>query len=167
MWEKEFVLKFGGIFVNVLFLKVSNLIYSHVGKRKKQQQQKNLKNMKCLPKKTMIVWAFRFHLFSNTSWIYICYDFLNILCSNGYVRQKQWILLWKFDWKSKVLRQNSQTRGLFENNLKNSWKSWCNFEKKAIFVFKTPILALIFFYKIPEKSWRWEYKFDAKMKTQP
>ena len=43
--------KFGGIFVNVLFLKVSNLIYSHDGKRKKQQQKQNLKNMKCLPKK--------------------------------------------------------------------------------------------------------------------
>ena len=58
--------KFGGIFVNVLFLKVSNLIYSHVGKRKKQQQQKKLKH-EMSTEKTMIVWAFRFHLFSNTS----------------------------------------------------------------------------------------------------
>ena len=63
--------------------------------------------------KTMIVWAFRFHLFLTQVRFYICYDFLNLLCSNGYVRQKQWILFWKFDWKSKVLRQNSQTRGLF------------------------------------------------------
>ena len=80
--------KFGGIFVNVLFLKVSNLIYSHVGKRKKQQQQKNL-NMKCLPKKPWPCGHLGSIFFLTQVRFYICYDFLNLLCSNGYVRQKQ------------------------------------------------------------------------------
>ena len=154
--------------MNRRFFKVLKLHLLSCWKTEKKQKTQKLENMKNLPKKPWQCRQFGAIFFLRQIKFYIVYDSFNLLCSNGSVRQKQKILYCKFDWKSKVLRQNSQTRELFLRIIqKIVWNRAVILSEKPFLSSKLQYCHWWFFDKRPEKSWRWEYTFDSKMKAWP